>query len=269
MRPERGRVLSVFLNLDPAEFATPDGFTTLLVVQRGSLTVNRSETASSVELVEFDRAGVAAVCIEDNLFPKQFARLHSKRGTPVFGLVVSSVLITGLLLLNLQSSGSIVDMFTDIIIIATLTALIPLAFGVATIALQAASGVTMFEDELGFLGEAVWFSGRSGDPILRGSPFYSAGWPVLLEHRPPDLPPGSALESGSGYAGHVALIELTAEGDGALAVVDVDTLWRRREDGVEQRWRGRAGKVYARVGGEWKMTMHPGLLDYPPAGSAG
>ena len=60
------------------------------------------------------------------------------------------------------------------------TALIPLAFGVATIALQAASGVTMFEDELGFLGEAVWFSGRSADPILRGSPFYSAGYPLLL-----------------------------------------------------------------------------------------
>lgn len=60
------------------------------------------------------------------------------------------------------------------------TALIPLAFGVATIVLQSASGVTMFEDELGFLGEAVWFSGRSGDPILRGAPFYSAGYPLLL-----------------------------------------------------------------------------------------
>jgi APA family basic amino acid/polyamine antiporter len=61
----------------------------------------------------------------DGLFPRPFARVDGKRGTPVFGLVLSSVLITGLLLLNLQSSGTIVDWFTDIIIIATLTALIP------------------------------------------------------------------------------------------------------------------------------------------------
>jgi APA family basic amino acid/polyamine antiporter len=67
----------------------------------------------------------------DGLFPKQFARVDAKRGTPVFGLVVSSALITGLLLLNLQSSGSIVDMFTDIIIIATLTALIPYMYAAA------------------------------------------------------------------------------------------------------------------------------------------
>ena len=68
---------------------------------------------------------------QDGLFPKPFARVDAKRGTPVFGLVLSSVLITGLLLLNLQSSGSIVDMFTDIIIIATLTALIPYMYAAA------------------------------------------------------------------------------------------------------------------------------------------
>jgi len=67
----------------------------------------------------------------DGLFPKQFAQVHGKRGTPVFGLVVSSALVTGLLLLNLQNSGSIVDMFTDIIIIATLTALIPYMYATA------------------------------------------------------------------------------------------------------------------------------------------
>ena len=41
------------------------------------------------------------------------------------------MLITGLLLLNLQSSGSIVEMFTDIIIIATLTALVPYMYAAA------------------------------------------------------------------------------------------------------------------------------------------
>ena len=56
-------------------------------------------------------------------------------------------------------------------------------------------------------------------------------------------------------------VVVTDEGDGAFAVVDVDTLWRDRE-GREQHWKGRACKVYSKVDGEWKMTMHTGLLDY-------
>jgi ketosteroid isomerase-like protein len=57
-------------------------------------------------------------------------------------------------------------------------------------------------------------------------------------------------------------IAATAEGDGGFAVVDVDTLWRHRETGAEQRWRGRACKIYTTVGGEWKLIAHTGLLDY-------
>ena len=60
----------------------------------------------------------------------------------------------------------------------------------------------------------------------------------------------------------IVKIVLTAEGDGAFAVVDVDTLWRGRRDGRDFRWRGRACKVYSKVGEQWKMTMHTGLLDY-------
>jgi ketosteroid isomerase-like protein len=56
-------------------------------------------------------------------------------------------------------------------------------------------------------------------------------------------------------------IVVTAEGDGAFAVVDVDTLWRDHE-GRFFHWKGRACKVYSRVGPEWKMTMHTGLLNY-------
>lgn len=56
-------------------------------------------------------------------------------------------------------------------------------------------------------------------------------------------------------------IVVTPEGDGAFAVVDVDTLWRDRA-GRESHWIGRACKVYSKVGDEWKMTMHTGLLDY-------
>jgi len=56
-------------------------------------------------------------------------------------------------------------------------------------------------------------------------------------------------------------IVLSAEGDGALAVVDIDTLWRDRE-GIDFHWIGRAGKIYTKVGNEWKMISQTGLLDY-------
>jgi hypothetical protein len=57
-------------------------------------------------------------------------------------------------------------------------------------------------------------------------------------------------------------IEVSEEGDGAFAVVDIDTVWRDLR-GNESRWKGRVCKVYSKVGGEWKMTMHTGVLEYP------
>ena len=60
----------------------------------------------------------------------------------------------------------------------------------------------------------------------------------------------------------IAKIILSKEGDGALAVVDIDTLWQMR-DGTKDHWKGRVGKVYAKLStGEWKITMHTGVLDY-------
>ena len=56
-------------------------------------------------------------------------------------------------------------------------------------------------------------------------------------------------------------IEISEEGNGAFAVVDIDTLWRD-EDGNEDHWIGRVCKVYSKCGDEWKMTMHTGVLDY-------
>jgi ketosteroid isomerase-like protein len=56
-------------------------------------------------------------------------------------------------------------------------------------------------------------------------------------------------------------IAVSEEGDAALAVVDIDTLWRT-PSGETSHWQGRTCKVYARVGGEWKMTMHTGVLAY-------
>jgi ketosteroid isomerase-like protein len=56
-------------------------------------------------------------------------------------------------------------------------------------------------------------------------------------------------------------IVLSKERDGAFAVVDIDTLWRDNR-GKETRWKGRVCKVYSKVGNEWKMTMHTGVLEY-------
>lgn len=56
-------------------------------------------------------------------------------------------------------------------------------------------------------------------------------------------------------------IEISKEGDGALAVVDIDTLWISHE-GQHNHWKGRVCKVFSKVNDEWKMTMHTGVLDY-------
>ena len=59
----------------------------------------------------------------------------------------------------------------------------------------------------------------------------------------------------------IVMIAVTPEGDGAFAVVDVDTLWHS-STGHPVHWKGRACKVYTLVRGEWKMIFQTGLLEY-------
>ena len=56
-------------------------------------------------------------------------------------------------------------------------------------------------------------------------------------------------------------IEISEEGDGAYAVVDIDTLWRDCH-GNDNHWKGRVCKVYTKMGKEWKLIMHTGVLQY-------
>lgn len=56
-------------------------------------------------------------------------------------------------------------------------------------------------------------------------------------------------------------IEVSKEGDGAFAVVDIDTLWIDN-DGNENHWKGRVCKVYTKIKKEWKLIMHTGTLEY-------
>ncbi len=56
-------------------------------------------------------------------------------------------------------------------------------------------------------------------------------------------------------------IELSNEGDGAFAVVDIDTLWMDSNNN-KSHWKGRVCKVYTKLKDEWKLIMHTGVLEY-------
>lgn len=68
------------------------------------------------------QAQVPQAAAEDKLFPRSFAYLIGN-GTPIVGLIISSVLIS--ILLILRYGASLVDQFTFIILLATLASLIP------------------------------------------------------------------------------------------------------------------------------------------------
>lgn len=72
---------------------------------------------------------VPLAAARDGLFPGRFAKVHGRTGTPVFGLVVSSFLITALVALNYNRS--LIDQFTFVILLATLTTVVPYAFAAA------------------------------------------------------------------------------------------------------------------------------------------
>jgi APA family basic amino acid/polyamine antiporter len=62
---------------------------------------------------------------QDGLFPRVFGRLSS-RGTPALGMIIAAVLASGLIAMNF--TRSLVQLFTFIILLATLSTLIPYAF---------------------------------------------------------------------------------------------------------------------------------------------
>jgi ketosteroid isomerase-like protein len=57
-------------------------------------------------------------------------------------------------------------------------------------------------------------------------------------------------------------IVVSPEGDGAFAIVDIDTLWRDSQ-GRENHWQGRTCKIYSKVKGAWKMITQLGTFQLP------
>ncbi|WP_066892000.1 amino acid permease [Carbonactinospora thermoautotrophica] len=121
----------------------------------------------------------------DGLFPRSFART-GRRGTPVVGLVVSSVLVTVLVAMNYNAS--LVDQFTFVILLATFTTLIPYVYAaVAELVLltterAAFSGRRLGKDVVIALlafTYSVWaVAGAGYEIVFKGTLLLFAGMPV-------------------------------------------------------------------------------------------
>jgi APA family basic amino acid/polyamine antiporter len=70
---------------------------------------------------------VSMAAADDKLFPAPFAR-RSKSGVPAWGMIVAAILMTVVLALNYSGSKNAVEIFNFIILLATLTTLVPYAF---------------------------------------------------------------------------------------------------------------------------------------------
>ncbi|MFI0411734.1 amino acid permease [Actinomadura sp. 3N508] len=121
----------------------------------------------------------------DGLFPRVFART-GRGGTPIVGLVVSSVLVTGLMAMNYNAS--LVDQFTFIILLATLTTVIPYAYAAAAQLVLLATDRAAFSGRrlagsaviaLLAFGYSVWAIAGSGyEVVYKGTLLIFAGMPV-------------------------------------------------------------------------------------------
>jgi APA family basic amino acid/polyamine antiporter len=123
----------------------------------------------------------------DRLFPRFFART-SANGTPVIALVVSSVLVSGLMLMNYTSS--LVDQFTFIILLATLTTLVPYAYSAAAELMLLATDRQHFEGGrlarhaviagLAFAYSLWAIAGSGYEVVFKGFMLLLAGIPVFI-----------------------------------------------------------------------------------------
>jgi basic amino acid/polyamine antiporter, APA family len=70
---------------------------------------------------------VSMAAADDKLFPAPFSR-RSKTGVPAWGMIVAAILESVMLALNYSGSKNAVEIFNFIILLATLTTLVPYAF---------------------------------------------------------------------------------------------------------------------------------------------
>ncbi|NMP17903.1 amino acid permease [Thalassotalea sp. Y01] len=128
---------------------------------------------------------VPMAAANDHLLPKAFAKL-SRNGVPAFAIVLSSVLVSCLVLMN--ASDNLVEQFTFVILLSTLTSLLPylvctivhalmLCTGKASHRLTFASGIT----SLFAIVFSTWIIINTGfDAIFWGCVLLIAGLPVYV-----------------------------------------------------------------------------------------
>jgi APA family basic amino acid/polyamine antiporter len=156
---------------------------------------------------------VPLAAAEDGLFPKRFGRVHGERRTPVFALVVSSVLVSLVMVMNYNAS--VVDRFEQIILIATLTTLVPYVLSAAAQLQLLATDRALFSGRrlardatiavlaLAYSIAAIWGAGE--EVIAKGFMLLLVGIPVFVwlqwrrtqEAREPAAP-GVADDGGEG-----------------------------------------------------------------------
>lgn len=118
----------------------------------------------------------------DKLFPKMFAK-ENKQGTPAFGIVVSSLLVS--VLMSMNFSKNLADTYTFIILLSTLTVLVPYLFSVISFVMMGARNKSISAIKYVVAGLAfvysMWAVIGSGEEIvfwgfillMAGLPFYA------------------------------------------------------------------------------------------------
>ena len=137
----------------------------------------------------------------DGLFPAAFGRL-SAANTPVFGLVVSSVLVTILTALNYNAR--LVDAFNFFILLATMTTLVPYVFTTMAELMLFLTDRSRFDGKrlagpavialLAFAYSLWALYGAGAEVVLWGTLLLLAGLPVYvwMRWREPDVAHGAA-----------------------------------------------------------------------------
>jgi basic amino acid/polyamine antiporter, APA family len=118
----------------------------------------------------------------DLLFPKIFAK-ENKNGTPAFALIVSSVLIS--VLMSMNFTRSLADTFTFMVLLTTLTVLVPYLFSIVSFVMIANQKQTLSKFQLVIASLAflysMWAIIGAGQEIvywgfvllMAGLPFYA------------------------------------------------------------------------------------------------
>jgi len=118
----------------------------------------------------------------DHLFPRIFAK-ENKNGTPALGIVISSLLIS--ILMSMNFTRNLADTFTFMVLLTTLTVLVPYLFSIVSFVMiaskrQALSGFKLLIAVLAFL-YSMWAIIGAGEEtvywgfvlLMAGLPFYA------------------------------------------------------------------------------------------------